>query len=542
MKRSTLQVLGLRIGTAVLRTTAVAAMIAATLANSGGVALAHTLDEVAELNKRYASVKPELRTDLVLFPKLAKMQPPPRVVGTPQQAALIPTGSGGWRDAAAWAQGSAQQEVLAALRQVTSIQEWRNAYAIGLPYGAEGVPPELIQLEMYTDLGDPPTLAGARHLWMPALDDLGCLVNVEATRLAAEKKTGEAADLMITWAYFARQMCDRLFGKEQKWGFENFAAALERCRDILYLDLKNPSPSVTGEQVKAMLVRLDERDNARAYIDLNRIKFPEGDKAAVDQLIDRVYIPRGGVDERRFATTMARLGSSEFPLRLFSEAGKWQAVSGSQANQPDAFDRAKQVYEDWTTRWKLDPFDKQMDRPWEYPKLERARYGVVDAAMPDLTPMFSLRQIARVELVGTRTCLALVGVIVTRKEMPNVASAVCPQWLARLDADPFNPNRRAGALPPMEYFIPMRDTDPNDPRAVRRPHVMEIVPPAGGAGFTLSLDDSVFVLYSYGSDLAKNAARRIQNTAVVVQGADYIVWPPYLSLYRQHLIDLQQIK
>ena len=58
--------------------------------------------------------------------------------------------------------------------------------AFGQLYGVEGVDIEMIAAGLYTDLGDPPTLAGARIGYMPMLDRLAILVNVEATRLAAE--------------------------------------------------------------------------------------------------------------------------------------------------------------------------------------------------------------------------------------------------------------------------------------------------------------------------------------------------------------------
>jgi hypothetical protein len=50
------------------------------------------------------------------------------------------------------------------------------------------------------------------------------------------------------------------------------------------------------------------------------------------------------------------------------------------------------------------------------------------------------------------------------------------------------------------------------------------------------------VIYSVGSDNANNVVANVQNTPVVVRGADYMVWPPVLSLYRQHLTDLDLLK
>ena len=50
-----------------------------------------------------------------------------------------------------------------------------------------------------------------------------------------------------------------------------------------------------------------------------------------------------------------------------------------------------------------------------------------------------------------------------------------------------------------------------------------------------------FVLYSWGSDNKKGFAKRIQNTWKTAD-ADFLIWPPYQSLYRKHLIDKGDIK
>jgi hypothetical protein len=59
---------------------------------------------------------------------------------------------------------------------------------------------------------------------------------------------------------------------------------------------------------------------------------------------------------------------------------------------------------------------------------------------------------------------------------------------------------------------------------------------------SLQMSSDTFVLYSRGSDNAKNYAKKNQNTAAVVENADYLLWPPVLSLHRQRLLDLDQLK
>jgi hypothetical protein len=45
-----------------------------------------------------------------------------------------------------------------------------------------------------------------------------------------------------------------------------------------------------------------------------------------------------------------------------------------------------------------------------------------------------------------------------------------------------------------------------------------------------------------GSDNASTNAKRVQNVAEQVEGADYLMWPPVISLYRQHKLDAGEIK
>jgi hypothetical protein len=502
-------------------------------------------DFVNRVNSKYADIAPDKRSDVVLLPLLAKLDPPPKAVATIQQAGLLPTGKQGWTEAVAWATGANQKAVIDALATVTKLEDdWqhsnaRKPYAFGQPYGAEGVSPDLIRLKMYTELGDPPMLAAAQHLYMPALDRLVCLVNVEATRLAADGKPSDAIDRLIDLIYFAREMCDRQFFVEASWGLLNIARAEERVRDIAYTDLRSDKPAIDKERIHDQLKRLAE-DNT-AYLDLDRMAFPQGNRVATEQVVARVYIEKNGINEQTFATTMSRLGSTEHPLRLFSEAARWRTVAADQAVWFDARDRTKGVFDDWTMLWGTDWFDRRMKNPTAFSRLDKQKFAAIDASTPDMFELLQLRQVARVEGVGTRLSLALVGVVMTNKVLPPVCQAVRPLWMKVMEADPYNIERANGAQPPLEYFVPIRDQRRTE-RQQREPHTMEVFTPNGEDNFTVKLFDDVFVLYSWGSDNHRDFAKRVQNTWKTVQGADFLIWPPYLSLYRQHLLDRGDIK
>lgn len=492
-------------------------------------------DAISQANALYADIAPGVRSDLVLLPLLAKAAAPPLNVASPERAALYPATGKDWAAVEAWVQAPPQAALLQALVRVTREKDWNKAFAFGQPYGAEGVSPELIRAGLYTELGDPPTLAAGQHLYLPRLSTLECAANVEATRLAAAGKCSDAIDVMTNFVWFARQMTDRALAKESQWGWRAMSRGLHRIRDLAFGDM--------GADRKLDLGRLrgqiDRLAGTGAYLDPDRAKLPRAQRIATDQVINRVYANREGVNPTTFPATMARLATAGKPLRLFSEAAKWKSAAGAQAGGVEAAEKVSAVYADWASRWTTEWFDRRNAAPSTYSTLDPKRFATIVVSTPDLLQLADDRQIVRTEIVGTRAALALVGFAYTTHGLAQQLSVVRPRWLSALEADPYNPERASGAQPPLEYFVPMRDT----PRgATQEPEPYEInlvgtTADAGNVTFSVRLRDDVFVLYSRGTDNARNMARRVQNTSELVQGADYLLWPPVLSLYRQHVID-----
>ena len=490
---------------------------------------------VDRANAPFKAIRPELRSDTVLLPLLAKMDPPPKFLEAQGRARVLPAGSSQWADAEAWALGANQQAVLKAIHQVTQEDDYRIAFGFGQNYGTQGVPVAQIRDKMYTELGDPPLLAARKHLWGPALAHASVLVDVEATRLAADGKPNDAVDLLVDWTMFARQMADREFSNEVRWAMTAMANSLERIRDIAYEDSRG-SAGMSAERLKAVIERLDERN----FIGLSRLTLPAGDLIAAEQVIARVYIDRNGVNKATFGQTVARLKSAERPLRLLGEAAKWDAIADSQQNWFDIRDTLARVGNDWTSRWTLDWFDPRMGQAFEFSKLG-PNTSAVREVVGDLSSLFELRQVVWAEAVGTRHALALYAARVSGGQWPPTLASVRPIWIAQLEADPFNPRRERGAQPPLEYFVPIRDTraqfgDREDPR----PHEISIVTRDGN--FSRRIGQDQCVLYSVGGNGGKDWARRVQNTSENVANADYLIWPPVLSLQRQHLMESGQLK
>jgi len=482
-------------------------------------------DVVSDLNqKSYGDIALAKRSDLVLLPLLAKLAPPPASVQSLQQARLLQSGMKGWEPAAAWATGGPQQEAIKALLLVGAERDFRQAFEFGLSYGFEGVSPELIRAEMYVNLGDPPTLAAAQLLYLFGMDRLEILANVEATRLLADNKVNSAIDVLLAFSHLSRQMCDRALIREATWGMEALIRSMERTRDVAYRAVVEKR----SFDLKALANQIDRLDPA-GYFKISRIEMPAGAEVAAKQVIDRVWRKEaGGFDEALFATTMAKISSGGKPLRLFSEAAAWRDAAKNSAGPQAILERVEGVFTDWRVRWGMNVFDKRLGNKTPYEEVDKNKFQLLVSSVPDMAPLARGRQSVETEIVGTRTALACVGVYSTTNSQPNLITAIRPRWVKAIDADPFNPDR---AKPPMQYLVP-RSFDAA---------IVENTP-SGKENFSVPLTGDSFVLYSYGSDNADASARRIENTWRVVQGADYLIWPPVLSLFRQHQLDTGELE
>jgi len=489
-------------------------------------------DFVDRANAQYKRIQPGRRSDEVLIPLLAAMAPPPAGVDEVVSAMLRPPTGPIWAAAEAWAAAEPQQALIDALDLVTTEEDYRVAFAFGQPYGADDVSVATIRSGLYTELGDPPLLAAAQFLYLPSLDDLACLVHVEATRLQADGDPVAAASLMTNWLFFARQIADRAFTIEAAWGYEQMAIALMRVRDIVWEDDKGPRLINPNDMVD-YVERLDSR---RGYLGFDRLIPPQGDRIAAEQLIERVLSRGGGVKVGTFAPTMARLSSVDRPLRLFGEASAWESAARTHSDYSSTRNAVKQVYGDWEARWKADPFSSIFNRdPESKAVFADPNLAVVGAALErggrSLDDLFSERTRVLAELIGTGHALAIVAYARNFGGFPPQIESIRPRWIKEIKADPYNPMRARGRIPPFEYFVPERDT-----KGVK--HEMLIVTPnvPQFPTFSKPLFRDDFVLYSRGADNAKNWAKEIENTTTAPRGRDYLIWPPISALAREYLV------
>ncbi len=516
------------------------AAVAAVCSGVAGVARAQ--DYIGDLNRSYTQVPAAQRSDEVLLPALIGLEEPPESVDSLREAQLLIAGMAGWDDAAAWASAEPQQEAVAALRRAVRSSGGETGVRGGMsfvqPYGVSGVSPDLVRAGLYTELGDPPLLAAADHQYLDHLDTLQILVNVEASRLLAEGDAVGAGNLLVDLAYLGRQLGDRALSREADYGLRMAIGAIRRFRDVLYLDAQD-GLSLEPRDLLDLIAALDPQVGA---LDLPRLRFPRGEKSAALQLVETVYQPRGGIDERVFASTMSRLGSVNRPLRLFSEAAKWERLGGLQADWFDARDEAERIYGDWESRWSLNAFDPLMVRPFAYDMSDPTRFAAVRASLRDLSEIFTLRRVLRLEAAGAQAALGVLGYRSYFGVYPPRLSSVRPQWLKNLEEDPFNPApemRRNAGRPKLQFFVPVRDAYQRDRRATPSRHLIEFFPERG-ENFAREFGDEAFVLYSVGGNGRREFAEQVSEDPEAEVG-DYILWPPLLSIEREHLIQTDQI-
>lgn len=438
---------------------AAAAALAAGMALSAGAA-ADPAAWVAKVNDIYRGrdrmLPDDQRSEKILLPAVGAMEAPPADLATPLRAALIAPGDALWSQADAWAQGAAQRAAIEALRKVG---ESEKTMAFLLLYGADQVPAEWKSAGMYVDLGTPPLLAAAQFHYLRGLDHLAALTHVEATRLGEAGQPAEALQLLADLVQFGRQMADREFTAESAWGLSTMAHGLERIRDVAW----TYRDGLTDTQIKEVIDRAEA-----AQIRLDRLVLPQADHLAAEQIVEQAYIDRQGPNPDVFGATMARLSAKDRPLALFGESARWQALAPTQAGTFDTIDAVADVFGGWQYRWNLPAFDRALESPSDYDRLEKSKFAMVEAVMGPTDALFAERQALRAELAATRAGLAALAFERRNKTFPSELALTRPTYIKELERDPWSKDGNT-----FEFFVPIRD-QPRGERELPKPHVIGV--------------------------------------------------------------------
>ena len=496
--------------------------LAAVLATFG---VARADDFTDRLNEAYANIPENRRAENVLIPALALMDEPPAVLlGRADRVLLLTPSSPIWASASAWAQAQPQQDMLDAIKQVTQEDNPRRAMVFAMPYGIRGIPTDWVRKGLNAELGDPPTIAGAKLGYLDRLAWVETLVHIEATRLVDEGQPDQAMELVFHMALLGRMLADRSLEREVSWGMHAMRTAMLRLRDITYVDSKHDH-ALTSEFLVDMVKKIDVR---RGMFRLDRIRMPLGDQIAAEQMIGRVFAPTGQPDSAVFPTAMAELAATDRPLRLFAESGKWQKLEAGHASKQDTAEKLRAIFDDWAIRWEADQFDPTFRTPTEYEKLSTSSFGLIAEIVPDIGALHVLRRELETEIIGTRLALAIEALTIeSGGSLPSDLYLIRPRYIDDLGVDPYNANRASNNKPPYQYFVPERDT------VGGRLHVMNVIPQSR-TNFSVTLGREDFVLYSLGGNEFDDRAVDVSDSGLEPAG-DYLIWPPVISLLREYL-------
>ncbi|HYE03567.1 MAG TPA: hypothetical protein VD963_10075 [Phycisphaerales bacterium] len=490
-------------------------------------------DFVDRANQLYAGVGQAKRSDLVMMPLLAAMNEPPAELQADELTPLLVLpGMTDWAALEAWALAPEQAAVIAALGKVTEDENPQTRMVFALPYGVEATPVEMVQAELYVELGDPPTLSAAEFLYLPRLKWVFALAHVEANRRAGAGDMPGAMDVLIDSIGFARQIADREFMAEKLVGMGAMYTGINHLRDVANRDLGAETRGLSAEQVREMLRRLDPK---RAALSLDRILLPKGDRIATEQLLHRVYVPRSGPNPETFAATLARISVEDRPLRLFAEAARWERVQDQAAGWFEVMEALNRVYDDWVKRWSLSPHDPLLNTSSDFQKIVvgQLKYAPLAQVLGDTDKLFRARRMLEVEASGTRMAFGVYGYFLQHRVFPPALTSIRPSFVSAVENDPFDHSRRT-----LRYFVPIRDT-PEGEHGDLRPHEMRVFPPKPYAPFSLSFrEPTQFILYSRGPDGDDSFARDVTQSE---EGGDYLLWPPLVSLLRKNLVDQGQL-
>lgn len=484
-------------------------------------------DYVREANLLYRDVPASRAGHNELLRGLLDLKRPPASADTPDKAALLSIDAASWPAVELWAQDPGSRRALSALAAFTEGRQYEEVKIFAQPYGPEGVPAELLEEGLYTELGSPPILAAAQHGYLTRLDWLRSLVHAEVARLVADGEIDAAYDELIRLVVLGRQIADRHFFAEAVWGLETMIDALRRARDVGYVDF-NSARELSIGAIDEMIGVLE---SDAGVIVAERLTFPAANKIASRQLVAEMYEPGDGPDTG-FGLTAARLQSSGRPLRRFGAVGSAQERADDQLGWDEIIGEIKAVFGDWEKRWTLGAFDPLLQQPSAYATFERGpRAAVFLAARSRLhgravsgDDLFELRRVFEAERVGTRIALAVVGRTRVVGQHPPTLPGVRPRFVRQIDPDPYNPNRDRGARPEPRYFPP----DEGDALPAR-PERMTV----RARGETLEIDvrPEDFILYSVGTDGDDDLAEDVGESPRD-GGDDLLFWPPAISLLR----------
>lgn len=461
------------------------------------------------LNDDAQSVKAldENKSYRILFDAYLQLSEPPLEIGDQYNQNTIHPGIAEWAELAGWAESNSAM--------VEAIIQCKEKFLIGLPYGAENVPPEYRQAGVMADVVSGGNLRENLFPYLDAVDVIAAFATTESYRLLEAGEAEKAMDLAVSHIYVLRQFCDRQFLEEKMYCILMLIDALRNLRDLFYL-YQDVIPQEVFEAIAKTEMPYLRPDRSRLFM-------PEGDKVIAEALLDSVYDERGQYwDVDRFAHTFADIQAEEKPLTRFGAVRRWTQIleSGTHANLEDSKDRLNLIYDDWWRRWRVEQYDPILGVPTQFENTNPVRYAAVVFAMEDIEGLFAVRNLLIAEVNGTAVASALCAYKKLHLAYPDDKEKTYSHPLRKFksDYDPFVINESSVEVQPVFRY--------------RRLSTRQSIDTAAGR---IWVEPEEFVLWALGQDHINDWAE--QHTSDGSEG-DVVLWPPIKAISRQQgLID-----
>lgn len=421
---------------------------------------AHAEDWLARINSDLKLAPGNESVEQKLFPLLIEMDPfpfPGEDTGeyvSDIDFVFIPRGDSRRMSMIEWAKAAPQQAVLEMVRE---IGEDFDTHMMSMRLGADQVPDEWVELDLYIETGRPGLeLVGADFHYLGAMGNR-LLTLAYANGLAlAEDERGDAAleDYARVLAIF-RLLLDRPFSAEKEFAIIGTWITCELMTDLAYQYTRPRDNAFTPIGIADALLETDE-----TILQFERFLLPAGDIYKARQAFDYASFGERRVAPDRFATMLA--STSDKPgLSAFGSAAAFRDIAQVQADRIDFDAKLNDLVADYTRRWNYsDLHDDLLKNASVARQTDGTQFYILESQLIDSFGSFEWRRLELLtRLAGMRCALGSVAFYLDNNNLPGRIVAIQPEYVRTIQSnlDYLNYNDRIEQCEPLRYWVPMRD-------------------------------------------------------------------------------------
>lgn len=379
----------------------------------------------AELNRHpTVATTDDAKSFRPLFDAYLEISSPPMRVGPDFNLATIHPGMSNWGAVSNWVESNPGL--------AEAIMHVRDRAVIGLPYGADQVPPRYRDAGIYVEIGIDGNLRNNRFAYLDAVRTISAYATAEMYRRMEAGQTDDGLHLAVAHCFMLRLFADREFLEEKKPAIEMLSMSLSNMRDAFYRYLDSISSDRFSDIAwfELPFIRPDR----------NRLFIPEADRVVSEALIKSVFDEQSGTAmDEAFASTFAAVQAHDQPLTRFGAAKRWEMIAGVHSSLDASLERLELIYDDWWRRWRVQEYDQILDVTSQFERTNPVRYAAVVYSIEDIQSLFPLRNQLLAEVNGTAMAAGLCAYHRALGRYPANAVSIYSQFSRKIsDSDPFD--------------------------------------------------------------------------------------------------------